>query len=140
MEVRGADDEDVYMWDLGESLNGDARLWFDHLAPGSVIGYDMFTDLLKNEWCENIDEPSEPQSSNDCDVEDKFDEDDRDYDDDISSDCPYQFDFSSPELMVSVLVSKFMSESSINRNVTEYLRSNHNRSRNEIEHGINRII
>ena len=60
MEVRGADHEDVYMRALGESLDGDARLWFDHLAPISVTGYDMFTDLLKKEWGENIDEPLEP--------------------------------------------------------------------------------
>ena len=103
MEVRGADDEDVYMQALGESLDGDARLWFDHLAPRSVTSYDMFTDLLKKERGENIDEPSEPQSSNDCNVDDQFDEDDQDHDDDISNGCPYQFDFSSPKLMVSVL-------------------------------------
>ena len=28
------------------------------------------------------------QSSNDCDVEDQFDEDDQDNDNDISNDCP----------------------------------------------------
>ena len=55
MEVRGTDDKDFYMWSLGESLDGDARLRFDHLTPRSIIGYDMFTDLLKNEWGENID-------------------------------------------------------------------------------------
>ena len=42
--------------------------------------------------------------------------------------------------MVSVLVIKFMSEPSINRNVTKYLRNNHDRPQNEIEHDINRII
>ena len=108
--VRGADDEDVYMWALGESLDGDSCLWFNHLMPISVTSYDMFTDLLKKEWGENIDEPSEPQSRNDCDVEDQFDEDEQDKNDDISNDCPYQIDFSSPELMVSVHVIKFMSE------------------------------
>ena len=82
MEVRGADDEDVYMQALGESLDGDAHLWFDHLAPRSFPGYDMFTNLLKKEWGENIEEPSELQSSNDCDVEDQFDEDNHDHDDD----------------------------------------------------------
>ena len=89
---------------------------------------------------ENIDEPSEPQSSNDCDVEDQFDEDDQDHDDDISNDCPYQFNFSSPEIMVSVPVIKFMSDPSINRNVTEYLRNNHDRPQDEIEYDINQII
>ena len=41
--------------------------------------------------------------------------------------------------MVSVPVIKFMREPSINRNVTEYLRNNHDRPQNEIEHDINRI-
>ena len=82
MEVRGADDEDVYMRALGESLKGDTRLWFDHLALRSITGYDMFTDLLKKERGENIDKPSEPHSSNDCDVEDHFDENDQDNDND----------------------------------------------------------
>ena len=100
----------------------------------------MFTDLLKKKWGENIDEPTYPQSRNDCDVEDQFDEDDQDNDDHASNDCPYQFDFSSPELMVSVPLIKFKSESLINRNVTKYLRNNHDRSQKEIEHGINRII
>ena len=45
MESRGANNEDVYMRALGESLQGDVQLWFDHLAPGSVTGYDMFTDF-----------------------------------------------------------------------------------------------
>ena len=88
----------------------------------------------------SIDEPSEPQSSNDCDVEDQFDEDNQDHDDDISNDCPYQFDFSSLELLVSVPVIKFMSEPLINKIFTQYLRNNHNRSKNEIEHDIIRII
>ena len=57
MEVRGADDEDVYMRALGESLKGDTRLWFDHLASRSITGYDMFTDLLKKQWGEKIDKP-----------------------------------------------------------------------------------
>ena len=58
MESRGAYNEDVYMRALGESLQGDVQLWFDHLAPGSITGYDMFINLLKEEWGENIDEPS----------------------------------------------------------------------------------
>ena len=93
----------------------------------------MFTNLLKEEWGENIDESLEIQSSNDCDVEDHFDEDDQDN----NYDCPYQFDFSSPELMVNVPLIKFMSDRLFNRNVIEYLRNNHDRSQNEIEHDIN---
>ena len=46
MEIRGVDIEDVYMLALGESLQGDVQLWFDHLALESITGYDMFTDLL----------------------------------------------------------------------------------------------
>ena len=46
MGSQGAKDEDVYMRALGASLDGDAKLWLDHLEPGSITGYDMFTDLL----------------------------------------------------------------------------------------------
>ena len=55
MAIKGANNEDVYMQALGESLQGDVQLWFDHLAPGSVIGYDMFTDLLIDSWSMNTD-------------------------------------------------------------------------------------
>ena len=55
MESRGADNEDVYMRALGQSLQGNVQLWFDHLAPESIIGYDMFTDLLMDSWNRNID-------------------------------------------------------------------------------------
>ena len=33
MEIRGADNQDVYMRALGASSRGDVQLWFDHLAP-----------------------------------------------------------------------------------------------------------
>ena len=46
MEIRGANNEDVFMRALWKSLQGDVQLWFDHLAPESITGYDMFTDLL----------------------------------------------------------------------------------------------
>ena len=65
MEIIGADNEDVFVWALGESLQGDVQLWFDHLAPGSIIGYDMFTDLLINSWSRNTDDSLECESSND---------------------------------------------------------------------------
>ena len=42
--------------------------------------------------------------------------------------------------MVSVPLIKFMSDPLLNRNVIEYLRNNHDRSQNEIEHDINQII
>ena len=51
---------------LGASLDGDAKLWFDHLEPGSITGYDMFTHLLKENWGRNIYESIEEQSGNDC--------------------------------------------------------------------------
>ena len=47
MEVRGANDEEVYMWALGESLCGNVGIWFDHLGSRSITGYYMFIDLLK---------------------------------------------------------------------------------------------
>ena len=50
MEIRGVDNEDVYMRALGESLQGDVQLLFDHLAPESITGYDMFTYLLIDKW------------------------------------------------------------------------------------------
>ena len=78
----------------------------------------MFIDLFKKERGENIDESLELQSTNDCDVEDHFDEDDQDNDDEITNDCLYQFDFSSLEPVVSVPLINFMNETSINRNVT----------------------
>ena len=42
--------------------------------------------------------------------------------------------------MVSMPLIKLMSEPSINRNLTKYLRNNHDKSQNEIEHDINQII
>ena len=50
MEIRGTNNEDVYMRALGESLQGDVQLWFDHLAPGSITGYDMFMGMLIDKW------------------------------------------------------------------------------------------
>ena len=64
MESWGAEDEDVYMRALGDSFDGDAKLWFDHLEPGSITGYDMFTHLLKENCGKNICESIEEQSGN----------------------------------------------------------------------------
>ena len=47
MEAYGAEHEDVYMRALGESLGGNANFWLYTLAPGSIIGYVMFTKLLR---------------------------------------------------------------------------------------------
>ena len=69
MESMGADHEDVYMRALCESLGGNADYWLYTLAPGSIIGYDMFTDLLRKEWGESIDESMHP--NNDFVVEDQ---------------------------------------------------------------------
>jgi hypothetical protein len=93
VEVRGADDEDVYMRALGVSLGGNVGLWFDHLASGFITGYDMFTGFLNNKWGSNIDEFISEPSSNDCAIEDIFYEDHQDNDDDTSN----QF-LSSPSL------------------------------------------
>ena len=57
MESWGAKDEDVYMRAFAASLDEDAKLWFDHLEPGSITGYDMFTDLLIEEWGVDIKQP-----------------------------------------------------------------------------------
>ena len=77
MESWGAKDEDVYMHALGASLNGDAKLWFDHLESGSITGYDMFTDQLIEEWGVDIKQSIEEQLDDDCVNEDQFDEDDQ---------------------------------------------------------------
>ena len=69
MEIRGADNEDVYMRALGEPLQGDVQLWFDHLAPRSITGYDMFTNLLIDKWGRNIDNSLECKSGDDCPVD-----------------------------------------------------------------------
>ena len=47
MEAYRAEDEDVYMKALGESLESNANFWLYTLAPGSITIYDMFTDLLR---------------------------------------------------------------------------------------------
>ena len=65
MEIRGVNNEDVYMQALGESLQEDVQLWFDHSAPGSVTGYDMFTDLLIDIWSRNTDDSLDCESRND---------------------------------------------------------------------------
>ena len=55
MESLGAEHEDVYM--QGESLGGNAGFWLYTLAPGSIIGYDMFTNLLRKEWGKTLINP-----------------------------------------------------------------------------------
>ena len=76
MESMGAEHEDVYMRGLCESLGGNTDYWLYTLAPGSITGYNMFTNLLRKEWGESIDESIHP--NNDCVVEDQSDEDDQD--------------------------------------------------------------
>ena len=100
MESRGAEDEDVFMRSLGASLDGDAKLWFDHLEPGSITGYDMFTDLIIEEWGVDIKQSIEEQLGDDCVNEDQFDANDQENNDEIIDDCPSGFDFSSPEPMM----------------------------------------
>ena len=56
MEAYGAEHEDVYMRALGESLGGNAIFWLYTLAPGSITGYNMFTEILREEWGKIINE------------------------------------------------------------------------------------
>ena len=74
MESLGAEDEDVYLQALDESLGGNVGFLLYQLAPGSFNGYDMFTKLLREEWGKKIDESI--QVDNDSVVEEKTDKDD----------------------------------------------------------------
>ena len=76
MESLGVEHEDVYMRALFESLGGNIDYWLYTLAPGSITRYDMFTNLLRKEWGESIDESIHP--NNDCVVEDQSDKYDQD--------------------------------------------------------------
>ena len=120
MESRGTDNEDVYMQALGESLQEDVQLWFDHLAPGSITGYDMFTDLLINSWSRNTDDSLECESSNDYNQ----------YIGEVLS----QLDHSSPDMF------QIMSVPAIHKNVTEYFEDNVSKPHAEIKKDINQII
>ena len=120
MEIRGADNEDVYMWALGESLRGDFQLWFDHLAPKSITGYDMFTDLLINSWSRNTDDSLECESSND-------------YNQDIGE-VLSQLDHSSHDMF------QIMSMHTIHKNVTEYFEDNVSKPHAETKRDINQIL
>ena len=59
---------------LGASLEWGTWIWFQNLAPGSITGYDMFTNLLKYEWGNNIEESIHEPSNDDGVDEDQFDE------------------------------------------------------------------
>ena len=84
MEAYGVEHEDVYMRALGESLGGNADFWLYTLAPGSIIGYDMFIDLLRKEWVKSIDKSIHP--NNGCVVENQSDKDDQDNHNEITDD------------------------------------------------------
>ena len=103
MESLGAEHEDVYMRALGESLGGNADFWLYTLAPRSITGYDMFTDLLREEWGKNIDKSIHP--NNDCVVEDQADKDDQDNHNKITDNFSYPIDSSSLDLALSVLLN-----------------------------------
>ena len=123
MESRGANNEDVYMRALGESLQGDVQLWFDHLAPGSITGYDMFTDLLIDSWSRNTDKILECQSSNDCVIDNQY-----------INHVLSQLDHSSPYMF------QIMSVPAIQKNVTEYFENNVSKTHVETKRDINQII
>ena len=76
MESPGAEHEYVYMRALVESLGDNADFWLYTLAPESITGYDMFTNLLRKEWGKNNDESIQP--NNDCVVVGQSDKDDQD--------------------------------------------------------------
>ena len=122
-KIRGADNEDVYMRALGDSLRGDVQLWFHHLAPKSIKGYDMFTDLLIDKWGRNNDNSLDCQSSNDCSV-------DNQYIDNFLS----QLDHSSPKMF------QIISMSAIHKNVTKYFENNVSKPHAETKRNINQII
>ena len=118
MEIRGAYNEDVYMRALGESLRGDVQLWFDHLAPESITGYDMFTDLLIDKWGRNTDNSVECESNNDQYI----------------GNLLSQLDHSSPEMF------QIMSILAIHKNVIEYFENNVSKPHAETKRDINQII
>ena len=64
----------------------------------------MFTELLKDEWGDNIEESTKEPSSDGCVVEDQFDEDNQVDVDETTNDCPYQVDFSSPKPVTNFFV------------------------------------
>ena len=104
-------------------MRGDVQLWFDHLAPESITGYDMFTDLLIDKWGKNTDNSLECKSSNDCAV-------DNQYIDNLLS----QLDHSSPEMF------QIMSVRAIRKNIIEYFENNVSKPHTETKRDINRII
>ena len=120
MESKGTDDEDVYMRDLGESLVGSTRWWFDHLASRSINRYDLFTKLLIDEWCENIDESIQDQSNNDFVDEDQLDEDSHKNYDEVTKDYPYETQIFSPEPIMSMTLNDILSDPAIQENVIDY--------------------
>ena len=120
MEIRGVDNEDVYMQALGESLRGDVQLWFDHLTPQSITGYDMFTDLLINQQGRNTNDSSKCESNNDYNQ----------YIGNLLS----QLDHFSLEMF------QIMSVPSIHKNVTEYFEDNVSKPHAETKRDINHII
>ena len=101
-------------------MQGDVQQWFDHLAPGSVTGYDMFTDLLINSWSRNTDDSLECESSNDYNQ----------YIGEVLS----QLDHCSPYMF------QIMSVPAIHKNVTEYFKNNVSKPHDETKRDINQII
>ena len=102
---------------------GDVQLWFDQLAPESITGYDMFTDMLIDKWGRNSDNSLECKSNNDCAV-------DNQYIDNLLS----QLDHSSLEMF------QIMSMLAIHMNITEYFENNVSKPHSEIKRDINQII
>ena len=106
MEAYRAEDEDVYMQALGESLEGNANFWLYMLAPGSITGNNMFTKLLREEWGKKIDEFI--QLDNDGVVEEQSDKDHKDNHKEPTYDFPYQIYSSSPIPTIDMPLNEFL--------------------------------
>ena len=104
-------------------MQGDVQLWFDHLAPRSITGYDMFTYLLIDSWSRNTDKILKCQSSNDCAVDNQY-----------INNVLSKLDHSSPNMF------QIMSVPAIHKNVTDYFENNVSKYHVETKRDINQII
>ena len=72
----------------------------------------MFTNLLRKEWGESIDESIHP--NNDCVVEDQSDKDNQDNHNEITDDIPHQTDPSSLDPIVDMPLNESSMQKSDN--------------------------
>ena len=76
----------------------------------------MFTDLLRKEWGESIDESIHP--NNDFVVEDQSDKDNQDNHNEITDDIPHQTDSSSPDPTVNMPLNESSMQKSDNDQIS----------------------